>query len=130
MTRRLDWQPRFEAVLAAWARRPASWQATCVDFAVDVVAAVTGRDVGPSMPMRSARAVATTMRGVDAKTLTAAASAWLGAPVGCRQVRRGDIVEATADMALGACLGDRVAFVGDGGLVIAPLHAAARGWQL
>ncbi|HEY4546096.1 MAG TPA: hypothetical protein VIG90_06685 [Pedomonas sp.] len=126
------WERRLGDVLGRWQARAHGWDATCADFAADVVEAVSGRDIRPpiGLPVRSAREAAALYRRAGVATLAGAVTAVLGEPVPPRRAHRGDIVEAAKDAALGVCLGDRCAFLGDRGLVALPLQAAGRAWRV
>ncbi|API58856.1 hypothetical protein BSL82_05645 [Tardibacter chloracetimidivorans] len=128
----IGWEKRLQQVLDAWGDREHGWQATCGDFAAEVVEAVAGRDVRPliGLPVRSAREVAELYRHAGVRSLAGAVTKVLGEPRSRLMARRGDIVEADGDMALGVCLGERAAFLLDRGLVFLPMSAAVRSWSV
>lgn len=130
--RPVGWERRLEAVLDDWRDRPHGWGSACIDFAADAVLAVSGRNLASELglPLRGAREAAALYRRLGANTLDGAVTAVLGEPVPPLMARRGDVVEAMLDSALGVCLGDRAAFLGSRGLIELPLAAASRAWRV
>ena len=112
--------------------QPFEWGTNdCCMFAVSVVEAITGVDHG--IAYRGYK----TKRGAASRLLKAGgtesiATDALGAPKSYKFARRGDVVSynAVEEIALGICIGDKIAAVSDNGLILLPMNQAINAWSV
>jgi len=112
--------------------QPFEWGTNdCCMFAVSVVEAITGVDHG--IAYRGYK----TKRGAASRLLKAGgtesiATDALGAPKSYKFARRGDVVsyKSVEEIALGICIGDKIAAVSDNGLILLPMNQAINAWSV
>lgn len=131
--RREDWAERLFALIDARHDTPFAWGLhDCCTFAADAVREMTGVD--PIADVRgawddeiSALRLLTKHGGIEAL-----ASARLGERVAPAFAQRGDVVlhTLTGREALGVCVGDRFAAVGDVGLEFVRMSFATLAWRV
>jgi hypothetical protein len=117
-----DWPERLAKAIEAARNAPFSEVYHCAAFAADVVLAVTETDpLAPYRGLSLADAYAA-MRRDGHETLRDALGALVGPEIGPHLARRADVLLRRSDGsdAVGICLGQQGAFVGDDGLVFQP----------
>ncbi len=141
--RPFDWQSRMSRALAARRETPFAWgRHDCALFACDVAEAVCGIDFAAPLrgrygTKRGAYAVLDDFAGGGLEQ----AAEKIASDHGCAEVaplmaRRGDImlaeisVDGAPGVALGICVGERIAFAAGRGFAQLPLVKARRAWRV
>ncbi len=139
MAKRHDFAERLCAAVAARRDTPFEWGANdCALFACDVICAASGVDYAAPFRGRykSARGAARVLKGFAGGGLedTCEAIARGGglAEVPPPTAQRGDfiLVGSEAGPALGVCLGETAALVGESGMVTYPMRLWRRAWRV
>lgn len=131
--RRQDWPERLFALVDARCDTPFEWSVhDCCSFAADAVLEMTGTDPIADLRGQWDDEVSALRLLKDHGGIEALASARLGEQVAPAFAQRGDVVlhTLTGREALGVCVGDRFAAVGDVGVEFAPMSHAVRAWRV
>lgn len=127
--RHQDWEKRLMSYLAQVG--PFEWGSNdCCLFAANGVLAMTGKDYGePYRGYKTAKGALSKLKdsGVDGVATKA-----LGPAKPPPFARRGDVVsfESGNGLALGLCVGAKIASVGPGGLTMLPMNLALLAWSV
>lgn len=130
------WEQRLDSVISVAGEQPYEiGQHDCFRVACEVVAALTGVPSrfgewrGKYHSEREAIGIILARGG-----FVRAASDWFGSdPVNVKLARRGDICaykDSTRMRHLGVCVGDKVAVLGEGGLLFVPLLQCLCAWRV
>lgn len=125
---------RLAAAIAAARARPFAWGANdCVTWAADVRLALTGEDLATGWRGRysTPRGAARLIRRMGFRSLTAAVTAALGAPLpSVLMAQRGDVVREGAVEAFGICAGRMALFLSPDGLTERPIEDCGMAWRV
>ena len=127
--RREDWEKRLMAYLEQVG--PFEWgENDCCLFAANGVLAMTGEDYAkPYRGYKTAKGALGKLKdlGVDGVATKA-----LGEPKQPAFAKRGDVVsfESGDGLALGLCIGAKIAAVGQDGLIMLPMSQAIQAWSV
>lgn len=133
MTRRDDWPERLFALIDARRDTPFGWGLhDCCTFAADAVREMTGADPIADLRGQWDDEVSALRLLKDHGGIEVLASERLGEQIAPAFAQRGDVVlhTLTGREALGVCVGDRFAAVGDVGVELVPMSHAVRAWRV
>ena len=129
-TRLENWQSLLNAHLRTIG--PFEWGTNdCCMFAVGCVQVITGVDHGKEY--RGYKTALGASRRIEkAGGIDAIATAALGAPKPLKQAQRGDVVlfKNGEDTALGISVGDKIAAVGEKGIIFLPFSEGLQAWSV
>jgi len=129
--RREDWAERLFALIEARRETPFRWAThDCCSFAAAAVETMTGTN--PIADLEWHDEVSALRLLKDHGGIEALASERLGEQITPAFAQRGDVVlhTLTGREALGVCIGDRFAAVGDAGVQLVPMSHAVRAWRV
>lgn len=125
-----DWPERLDAALRRWAATPFDRERTdCVEYAIDVIASLTGRMIENPMKGKytdersAARCILSRW-----SSLASAVTDFMGKPIPVSYAQRGDLVIRGNN--LGICRGEVAAFRSLEGLVDVPISDCAHAWRV
>jgi hypothetical protein len=124
-----DWEKRLNQHLESVG--PFEWGTNdCCLFAANAVLAMTGDDYAkPYRGYKTAKGALSRLKGIG---VAGVASQALGAPKAAVFAKRGDVVSFDSGdaIALGVCIGAKIAAVGQDGLVMLPMSQAIQAWSV
>lgn len=124
-----DWEKRLNQHLESVG--PFEWGANdCCLFAANAVLAITGDDYAkPYRGYKTAKGALSRLKGIG---VAGVATKALGAPKAAVFAKRGDVVsfDSGDGIALGVCVGAKIAAVGQDGLVMLPMSEALQAWSV
>ena len=102
----------------------------CCMFAVGAVKAITGVDYGAGYRYKTEKGAAKVL--AKAGGVEAIATKCLGESISPLYAQRGDVVsfESGKGLALGICVGDKIAAMRENGLMFLPMSQALKGWSV
>ena len=127
--RQEGWERRLQAYIDTVG--PFEWGKTdCCMFTGGAVHVMTGQHFGEGYQYRTAAGAAKALARHGG--VSAIATKYLGAPKSIKLAQRGDVVsfDAGEGIALGICVGDKIAAMQKGGLIFLPLSAAIKAWSV
>lgn len=130
-TRREDWPERLFALIEARRSTPFEWAVhDCCSFAAAAVEAMTGANPIADLEWHDELSALRLLK--DHGGIEALAAERLGEQVAPAFAQRGDVVlhTLTGREALGVCVGDRFAAVGDVGVQLVPMSHAVTAWRV
>lgn len=124
-----DWEKRLNQHLESVG--PFEWGTNdCCLFAANAVLAITGDDYAkPYRGYKTAKGALSRLKGIG---VAGVATKALGAPKAAVFAKRGDVVsfDSGDGIALGVCVGAKIAAVGQDGLVMLPMSEALQAWSV
>ena len=123
------WERRLQAYLDEIG--PFQWGKTdCCMFTVGAVEAVSGVNYGKGYRYKTAAGAARVLAKEGG--VSAIATKYLGEPKSVKMAQRGDVVsfETGEGIALGVCVGDKIAAMQEGGLIFLPMNQAIKAWSV
>jgi hypothetical protein len=124
-----DWEKRLNEFLDTVG--PFEWGTNdCCLFAANAVLAMTGEDYAkPYRGYKTAKGALSRLKDIG---VAGVATNALGAPKEPLFAQRGDVVsfDAGDGVALGVCIGAKIAAVGQDGLVMLPMSQAIQAWSV
>jgi hypothetical protein len=124
-----DWEKRLNEFLDTVG--PFEWGTNdCCLFAANAVLAMTGEDYAkPYRGYKTAKGALSRLKDIG---VAGVATNALGAPKAPLFAQRGDVVsfDAGDGIALGVCIGAKIAAVGQDGLLMLPMNEAIQAWSV
>jgi hypothetical protein len=124
-----DWEKRLNEFLDTVG--PFDWGTNdCCLFAANAVLAMTGEDYAkPYRGYKTAKGALSRLKDIG---VAGVATNALGAPKAPLFAQRGDVVsfDAGDGIALGVCIGAKIAAVGQDGLLMLPMNEAIQAWSV